>query len=64
VVETDWAVGGDGSFHVDPNETPATSSAEYTAGCTRSDAVAAEHPLDDTAEHPLVGKVSLRFICK
>lgn len=56
------AVGGDGSFHVDPNDTLRDVIAEYTAACARSDAIAAEHSLDDTAEHPLVGKVSLRFI--
>lgn len=56
------AVGGDGSFHVGPNETLRDVIAEYTTACARSDAIAAEHSLDDTAEHPLVGTVSLRFI--
>lgn len=56
------SVGGDYSFHVDPNETLRDVIAEYTAACASSDAIAAERTLDDTAEHPLVGKVSLRFI--
>lgn len=56
------AVGGDGSFHVAPNDTLRDVITEYTAACARSDAIAAEYSLDDTAEHPLVGKVSLRFI--
>ena len=56
------AVGGDGSFHVAPTDTLRDVITDYTAACARSDAIAAEHSLDDTAEHPLVGKVSLRFI--
>ncbi|OBK37035.1 mini-circle protein [Mycobacterium sp. 1245111.1] len=56
------AVGGDGSFHVAADETLRDVIAEYTAACARSDAIAAEHGLDDTAVHPLVGQVSLRFI--
>ncbi len=56
------AVGGDGSFHVAADESLRDVVAEYTAACARSDAIAAEHSLDDTAAHPLVGQVSLRFI--
>lgn len=56
------AIGGDGSFRVASHETLRSVVDEYTAACRRSDAIAAAHSLDDTAEHPLVGPVSLRFI--
>jgi Protein of unknown function (DUF664) len=36
--------------------------AEYVAACATSDDTAARHDLDDTAQHSLVGAVSLRFI--
>jgi hypothetical protein len=56
------ATGGDGSFHVADHETLADVIAEYRAACRRSDALAADHSLDDTVEHHVVGTVSLRFI--
>lgn len=59
---TGHASGGDGSFHVADNETLAQVIDEYAAACATSDEIAAGHSLDDTAEHSLVGTVSLRFI--
>lgn len=56
------ATGGDGSFHVDDDETLADVIAAYTAACQRSNELAANHHLDDTVEHHHVGAVSLRFI--
>ncbi|MGD1256343.1 DinB family protein [Mycobacterium seoulense] len=59
---TGEAVGGDSSFHVADHETLAQVVAEYNAACSTSDDIAAQHSLDDTAHHSLVGTVSLRFI--
>lgn len=59
---TGQAVGGDPSFVVADHETLADVIAEYRAACATSDDIAAGHTLDDTAHHPLVGAVSLRFI--
>jgi hypothetical protein len=59
---TGHAIGGDGSFHVADNETLTEVLAEYAAACATSDEIAADYALDDTAEHSLVGTVSLRFI--
>ncbi|MEZ0363478.1 DinB family protein [Mycobacterium sp. pUA109] len=56
------ATGGDGSFYVGDDETLADVITEYVAACRRSDELAADHSLDDTVEHHLVGAVSLRFI--
>ncbi|OHU93759.1 DinB family protein [Mycobacterium talmoniae] len=56
------ATGGDASFHVGDNETLADVITEYVAACRRSNELAAQHDLDDTVEHYLVGTVSLRFI--
>jgi Protein of unknown function (DUF664) len=56
------ATGGDGSFHVADDETLADVITEYVAACQRSNELAANHSLDDTIEHHLVGTVSLRFI--
>ncbi|PQP25506.1 DUF664 domain-containing protein [Rhodococcus opacus] len=36
--------------------------AEYAAACEKSSEIAADHILEDTAEHQLVGTVNLRFI--
>jgi hypothetical protein len=54
--------GGDPSFHVGDEETLASVLAEYAAARARSNDIAARYQLDDTAEHRLVGTVSLRFI--
>jgi hypothetical protein len=35
---------------------------EYRSACATSDDIAARYSLDDTAEHAVVGAVSLRFI--
>lgn len=59
---TGHAVGGDGSFHVADTATLAQVIAEYAAACATSDEIAANYTLDDTANHSLVGTVSLRFI--
>ncbi|HTZ12965.1 MAG TPA: DinB family protein [Mycobacterium sp.] len=59
---TGQAVGGDDSFQVADNETLAQVIDEYAAACATSDEMAAAYALDDTAEHSLVGTVSLRFI--
>ena len=59
---TGLAVGGDRSFCVADNETLAQVIAEYAAACATSDEIAARHALDDTAQHSIVGAVSLRFI--
>jgi hypothetical protein len=59
---TGQAVGGDASFHVGDHETLAEAVAEYISACATSDNIAAQHNLDDTAEHSLVGAVNLRFI--
>ena len=56
------ATGGDGSFHVADGETLADVITEYVAACQRSNELAANHNLDNTVEHHLVGTVSLRFI--
>jgi len=58
------AIGGDSSFFVadDDDETLADVIAEYAATCEKSREIAADHSLDDTAEHHLVGRVNLRFI--
>jgi Protein of unknown function (DUF664) len=56
------ATGGDGSFQVADDETLADVIAEYVAACRRSNELAADFQLDATAEHHLVGTVSLRFI--
>jgi hypothetical protein len=56
------AAGGDGSFHVDADETMAEVISEYAAACQRSNELAANHNLDDIVEHHHVGAVSLRFI--
>jgi hypothetical protein len=56
------AQGGDVSFRVADDETLETVIAEYRAACRRSDELAAEYGLGDTAEHHIVGAVSLRFI--
>lgn len=56
------SVGGDGSFHVDEDETLANVLTEYAAARHRSNALATLHNLDDTVEHHRVGTVSLRFI--
>jgi hypothetical protein len=56
------AVGGDGSFHVAEHETLTDVIDGYRAVCARSDDIAARYSLDDTAEHAVVGAVSLRFI--
>lgn len=57
-----YAAGGDPSFHVTDEETLADVLAEYAAARARSNEIAARHKLDDTADHRLVGAVSLRFI--
>lgn len=59
---TGKAVGGDASFFVANHETLDDVIAEYEAACAISDDIAARHDLDDTADHSLVGTVSLRFI--
>jgi hypothetical protein len=59
---TGHAIGGDSSFHVADSETLAEVVAEYAAAYVISDEIAADYTLDDTAEHSLVGTVSLRFI--
>lgn len=59
---TGQATGGDESFRVTENETLAQVVAEYAAACATSDNIAAAYCLDDTAEHSLVGTVTLRFI--
>lgn len=59
---TGQAVGGDVSFHVGDRETLPEAVAEYQAAWAISDDIAARHDLDDTANHSLVGAVSLRFI--
>lgn len=59
---TGHAIGGDDSFQVADNETLAQVIDEYAAACATSDDIASHHALDDTAEHSLVGTVSLRFI--
>jgi Protein of unknown function (DUF664) len=59
---TGHAIGGDGSFQIADDETLAQVIDEYGAACVTSDEIAAGHALDDTAEHSLVGTVSLRFI--
>jgi hypothetical protein len=56
------AIGGDSSFFVAGEETLADVIAEYAATCEKSREIAADHSLDDTAEHHLVGRVNLRFI--
>jgi len=56
------AIGGDSSFFVAGEETLAEVIAEYAATCEKSREIAADHSLDDTAEHHLVGRVNLRFI--
>ncbi len=56
------AIGGDSSFFVADEETLAEVIAEYAATCEKSREIAANHSLDDTAEHHLVGRVNLRFI--
>jgi hypothetical protein len=56
------ATGGDPSFHVTDDETLADVLAEYAAARARSNEIATRHTLDDTANHRLVGTVSLRFI--
>lgn len=56
------ATGGDGSFGVADHETVADVITEYVAACQRSNALAAEHDLNDTVEHHIVGAVSVRFI--
>ena len=56
------AVGGDSSFHVPENQTLDTVIAEYHAACQHSREIAADHSLDDTGVHRLVGAVNLRFI--
>jgi hypothetical protein len=56
------STGGDSSFYVADNETLAEVIAEYAAACEKSRSIAADHSLDDTAEHHLVGTVNLRFI--
>lgn len=56
------ATGGDPSFHVADYETLADVLGEYAAARARSNEIAARHTLNDTAEHRLVGTVSLRFI--
>jgi hypothetical protein len=53
---------GDSSFHIDNNETLGDVITEYVAACDKSRQIAAAHDLDDTAEHRLVGTVTLRFI--
>lgn len=58
---TGQAVGGDMSFHVADQETLDQVVAEYVVACATSDDIAARHNLDDTAQHSLVGAVSLRF---
>ena len=60
---TGQAVGGDASFVVGNHETLTDVIGEYRAACATSDDIAAQHTLDDTARHTLVGAVSLRFIC-
>jgi Protein of unknown function (DUF664) len=59
---TGHAIGGDHSFQVADNETLAQVIDEYAEACATSDEIAADHALDDTAEHSLVGTVTLRFI--
>jgi len=54
--------GGDSSFHVTTDETLAGVIAEYVAACEKSREIAADHSLDNTAEHRLVSTVNLRFI--
>jgi uncharacterized protein DUF664 len=56
------AIGGDSSFMVTAEETLADVIAEYGAACERSREIAANHGLDDTVEHHIVGAVNLRFI--
>ena len=54
--------GGEASFNVSDDETLADVIAEYLRACDRSRQLAADHGLDDTAEHRIAGTVSLRFI--
>ena len=56
------STGGDSSFHITTDETLAGVIAEYVAACEKSREIAADHSLDNTAEHRLVGTVNLRFI--
>lgn len=56
------AQGADCSFRIDPAERLVEVIAEYRAACRRSDELAAGHELDDTAEHHIVGTVSVRVI--
>ncbi len=56
------SIGGDSSFHVTADDTLAGVIAEYDAARGKSRQIAAGHSLDETAEHRLVGTVSLRFI--
>jgi hypothetical protein len=59
---TGQAIGGEASFLVADHETLDDVVVEYRAACATSDHIAAQHLLDDTAYHGLVGAVSLRFI--
>lgn len=56
------ATGGGPSFRVDDDETLADVLAEYAAARARSNEIATRYQLNDTADHLLVGTVSLRFI--
>lgn len=56
------AADGDASSRVGGDETFTDVIAEYAAARDRSNELAADHHLDDTGEHRLVGTVSLRFI--
>ena len=56
------AQGADCSFRIEPAERLVEVIAEYRAACRRSDEVAAGHELDDTAEHHIVGTVSVHVI--
>lgn len=56
------SVSGDSSFHVSSTESLEAVVAEYAAACEISRIVAAEHRLDDTVEHYLMGTINLRFI--
>lgn len=53
---------GDASFIVDDNETLADVIAEFERASERSRVIAANFDLDDTATHPHLGEVNLRFI--
>ena len=55
------AVSGDDSFLVADQETFGGVIAEYRRAHARSNAIAADHELDDVVEHHRVGAVSLRF---